>query len=83
MQENHKEARGKTDTAESTAELFFDEIVCKACNGVPLYLVSDRDGSMGYLKERARVGVVEAVQQMAVASTAALARVKEVLDRYY
>ena len=33
----------KTDTAESTAELFFDEIVCKACNGVPLYLVSDRD----------------------------------------
>eukprot|EP01050_Picozoa_sp_SAG11_P010409 SAG11_NODE_1039_length_6074_cov_11.968870_5_plen_180_part_00 len=40
-------------------------------------------GSMGYVKERARVGVVEAVQQMAVASTAALARVKEVLDRYY
>ena len=33
----------KTDTAESTAELFFDEIVCKSCNGVPLYLVSDRD----------------------------------------
>jgi hypothetical protein len=33
----------KIDSAESVAELFFDEIVCKACNGVPLYLISDRD----------------------------------------
>eukprot|EP01050_Picozoa_sp_SAG11_P009392 SAG11_NODE_878_length_6760_cov_22.303558_1_plen_221_part_10 len=33
----------KVDSTESVAELFFDEIVCKACNEVPLYLISDRD----------------------------------------
>jgi transposase InsO family protein len=33
----------KIDDAASAAELFFDRIVCDECNGVPLYLVSDRD----------------------------------------
>eukprot|EP01050_Picozoa_sp_SAG11_P037138 SAG11_NODE_14502_length_609_cov_3.054902_1_plen_134_part_10 len=33
----------KTDSAESISEAFFDEVVCKSGNGVPLYIVSDRD----------------------------------------
>eukprot|EP01050_Picozoa_sp_SAG11_P019687 SAG11_NODE_3179_length_2628_cov_28.542507_2_plen_181_part_00 len=33
----------KIDSAESISEAFFDDAVCKSGNGVPLYIVSDRD----------------------------------------